>query len=181
MYVLHILYILGNRSIVGIYCTILYTILERLGVQMWTFNHDRTHRSTGTCGPSQSGRLQVGRPPLLLHRHCTGPRPQDRAIGPAGHSSYTVRGHCPWRDRTQSPKHWRVRAAPVRKTSSWAAPAAQAVPSSRYRPGQPQDRTIGPAGHYAVRGHGSGRHHDQTHRSPGLRVPSQSGSTRFQS
>ena len=38
------------------------------------FNHDRTHRSTGTCGPSQSGRLQVGRPPLLLHSHGTGPR-----------------------------------------------------------------------------------------------------------
>ena len=36
-----------------------------------------------------------------------------------------------WRDRTQSPKHWRVRAVPVRKTSSWAAPAA--VAPSRYR------------------------------------------------
>ena len=86
-----------------------------------------SHRSTGAYGPSQSGRLQVGRPPLLLHRHGTGPRPQDRAMGPAGHSSYTVRGHGPGRDRTQSPKHWRVRTVPVRKTSSWAPPAAQAV------------------------------------------------------
>ena len=33
---------------------------------------------------SQSGRLQAGRPPLLLHS--TGPLPPDRAIGPAGHS-----------------------------------------------------------------------------------------------
>ena len=54
---------------------------------------DRTHRSTGTCGPSQSERIQAGRPPLpigLLHR--TGP-PQDRAIGPAGHyTAVTVPG-----------------------------------------------------------------------------------------
>ena len=63
---------------------------------------DRTHRSTGACGPSQSERLQTGLPPLLMHR--TGPRPPDRAaIGPAGHSSYTVSCHCdgPGRDRTQ--------------------------------------------------------------------------------
>ena len=30
-----------------------------------------THRSTGACGQSQSGRLQVGRPLLLLHSHGT--------------------------------------------------------------------------------------------------------------
>ena len=52
----------------------------------WPFNHDRTHRSIGTCGPSQSGRLQVGRPPLLLHSHGTGSRPgtgqSHRAGGP---------------------------------------------------------------------------------------------------
>ena len=34
MYILHILYILANGSNIGIYCTILYTILERLGLQM---------------------------------------------------------------------------------------------------------------------------------------------------
>ena len=55
---------------------------------------------------------------------------------PAGHSSYTVRGHGPWRDRTQSPKHWRVRAVPVRKTSSWAPPAAQAVAPYQAATGQ---------------------------------------------
>ena len=55
----------------------------------WPFNHDRTHRSTGTCGPSQSGRLQAGRPPLLLYSHGTGPRPGSgqghRACGPFNH------------------------------------------------------------------------------------------------
>ena len=44
-----------------------------------------TEALPGACGPSQSGRLQAGLPPLLLHH--TGPRPPDRAIGPAGHSS----------------------------------------------------------------------------------------------
>ena len=59
-----------------------------------------TEALPGACGPSQSGRLQAGLPPLLLHR--TGPRPPDRTIGPAGHSSYTVpgRGFGPARDRT---------------------------------------------------------------------------------
>ena len=76
-----------------------------------------------------------------------------------------------WRDRTQSPKHWRVRAVPVRKTSSWAAPAAQAVAPYLTSTGQGHR----PAGHYTVRGHGPGRHHDQTHRSPGTCGPSQSG------
>ena len=115
---------------------------------------DRTHRSTGTCGPSQSGRLQVGRPPLLLHRHDIGPRPQDRAIRTACHSSYTVRCHGPWRDRTQSPKHWRVRTAPVRTTSSWAAPAAQAVTPYQTATGQGHRN----AGHssYTVPGRGFG-------------------------
>ena len=35
---------------------------------------------------------------------------------------------------SDSPKHWRVRAVPVRKTSSWAAPAA--VAQSRYPSGR---------------------------------------------
>ena len=96
---------------------------------------DRTHRSTGTFRQSQSGSVQVGRPCCCCTVTVPGRGPaQDRAIGPAGHSSYTVRGHGPWRrwrDRTQSPKHWRVRTVPVRKTSSWAAPAAQAVAPDR--------------------------------------------------
>ena len=37
-----------------------------------------TEALPGACGPSQSGRLQAGRPPLPLHR--TGPLPPDRAI-----------------------------------------------------------------------------------------------------
>ena len=36
---------------------------------------------------------QVGLPPLLLHFTVTGPLPPDKAIGPAGHSNYTVRCH----------------------------------------------------------------------------------------
>ena len=39
---------------------------------------DRTHRSTGACGSSQSERLQAGRPPLLLHS--TGQWRQDRSL-----------------------------------------------------------------------------------------------------
>ena len=121
-----------------------------------------TEALPGACGPSQSGRLQVSvlrgirltealaRAGRLSQedfklggsRYCCtvtvppGPRPQDRAIGPAGHSSYTVCCHGPWRDRTQSPKHWRVRAVQIRKTSSWAAPAAQAVAPYRTATGQ---------------------------------------------
>ena len=44
-----------------------------------------SHQSTGAYGPSQSERLQAGLPPLLRLLHCTGP-PQERAIGPAGHT-----------------------------------------------------------------------------------------------
>ena len=45
-------------------------------------DHDQTHPSTGACGPSQSDRLQAGRPPLLLDR--AGQRPPDRAVGQDG-------------------------------------------------------------------------------------------------
>ena len=51
--------------------------------------------------PSQNDFKLGGRarPPLLLHS--TGSRQPDRAIGQAGHSSYTVRCHGPGQDRTQ--------------------------------------------------------------------------------
>ena len=138
---------------------------------LWPFNHDRTHRSTGTCGPSQSGRLQVGRPPLLLHSHGTGPRPgtgqSHRAGGPF--KLYIPRSRS--LAGSDSVTEALARTVPVRKTSSWAAPLLRLL----HRTGPPQDRAIGPADHYTVRGHGPGQHHDQTHRSPGARGPSQSG------
>ena len=113
---------------------------------------DRTHRSTGTCWPSQSGRLQVRLPPLLLHRHGTGP-----------------------------PKHWRVLSH--RSTGAYRPSQSERLHAGRpplltgllHRTGPPKDRAIGPAGHYTDSGHGPGRHHDQTHRSPGARGPCLAG------
>ena len=92
-------------------------------------------------------RLQVGRPPLLLHS--TGPRPPDRAIGPVGHSSYTVpgRGFGPARDWTHR-STGSVRVVPVRKTASWAAPTD--VAPSRYRATEALARTQSPK-HWRVR------------------------------
>ena len=51
---------------------------------IYIYIHDglSTEALPGVCGPSQSGRIQAGRPPLLLHR--TWPRPLDRAIAGAG-------------------------------------------------------------------------------------------------
>ena len=68
MYILHILYILANRSNIGIYCTILYTILERLGLQM----HGHVQVSTVSShagfkfkfpGPGDSESLSTGSGP----------------------------------------------------------------------------------------------------------------------
>ena len=55
------------------------------------------------------------------------PQHRTTVIGPAGYSSFTFRCHGPGRRAgSDSPKHWRVRAVPIRKTSRWAAPAAVA-------------------------------------------------------
>ena len=70
---------------------------------------------------------------------------------------------------SNSQKHWRVLAFPVRKTSSWVAPAAVAPYLAA--------RIIGPAGQSSctVHGHGPGGDHDQTHRSTGACWPPQLG------
>ena len=78
---------------------------------------DRTRQITGSCGPSQSERLQAGRPPLLLHS--TGPLPPDRAIGPEGHSSYTVCCHGPWRDRTHQSTGSCWQSQSIRLQAGW--------------------------------------------------------------
>ena len=133
---------------------------------------DRTHRSTGTCWPSQSGRLQVGLPPLLLHRHGTGLLSQDRASGRRAvqviQSAVTVPGGIGLSHRSTGAY---VRSQSERLQAGRPPPLLRLL--HHIRP--PQDRAIGPAGHYTVRCHGPGQHHDQTHRSPGARGPSQSG------
>ena len=54
------------------------------------------------------------------------------ATGPAGH--YAVCGHGPGPDHeSDSPKHWRVRAVPVRNTSSWVCLDIKAGVNLLYR------------------------------------------------
>ena len=101
--------------------------------------------------------------------HRTRPRPPDRAIGLAG--PYTFRAHGPGQIRVGLTEAL-ARAGPadpVRKTSSWAAPAP---PLLLQRAGpRPPDMAIGPAGHYTVCGHGP--RPDRTHRTHGAGRPSQ--------
>ena len=85
---------------------------------------DWTHQSTGACGPSQSERLQVGRPPGAAVALC-----QASATGQRHRACWPFKFFSLWSwslARSDSSKHWRVRAVSVRNPSSWAAPAAVA-------------------------------------------------------
>ena len=128
-----------NIHVISMGYDIKWGVCERLWVSRW---------STGLYGPSQSGRLQAGRPPLplrLLHRHGTGP-PQDRAIGPAGH--YTVRGPGPGRHHDQTHRSPGARGP---SQSGWLQVGRTPLLFKLHSTGlRPQDRTIGPAVQYTV-------------------------------
>ena len=124
-----------------------------------------TEALPGAYRPSQSGRLQAGRPPLPLHG--TGPRPPDSpgAMGPAGH--HTGCGHGPGRD-------WTHRCTCLCGPSQLARLQVRrpSLLSLLHSTGPwPADRAIGAAGHFTVCGHGPGRDPGRTHRSTGACGP----------
>ena len=97
--------------------------------------------------------------------------------GPQGHRARWPFNHDRTHRRSDSPEHWHVLAVPVtiRKTSSWAAPAA--VHSSWPLP---QDSATGQAGHYTVCSHWHSPGQDWIHQSTGTCWQSQSQSERLQ-